>query len=53
MGRSSGGLTTKVHALTDGRGLPLELLLTPGKAGDCPAAEGLLGPVGRRHHRPC
>ena len=43
MGRSRGGLTTKVHALTDGRGLPLELLLTPGQAGDCPAAAGLLG----------
>jgi len=24
MGRSSGGLTTKVHALTDARGLPLD-----------------------------
>ena len=43
MGRSRGGLTTKVHALTDAHGLPIELLLTPGQAGDCPAAEGLLG----------
>ena len=42
MGRSRGGLTTKVHALTDGHGLPLELLLTPGQAGDCPVADGLL-----------
>lgn len=43
MGRSRGGLTTKVHALTDARGLPLELVLTPGQAGDCPVAERLLG----------
>lgn len=43
MGRSRGGLTTKIHALTDGQGLPLELVLTPGQAGDCPVAEHLLG----------
>ena len=39
MGRSRGGLTTKVHALVDANGLPLELVLTPGQAGDCPVAE--------------
>ena len=43
MGRSRGGLTTKIHALTDAHGLPLELVLTPGQAGDCPVAAGLLG----------
>ena len=43
MGRSRDGLTTKIHALTDARGLPLELVLTPGQAGDCPVAEQLLG----------
>jgi len=43
MGRSRGGLTTKIHALTDARGLPLELVLTLGQAGDCPVAEQLLG----------
>ena len=43
MGRSRGGLTTKVHALVDARGLPLELTLTPGQAGDCPEAANLLG----------
>jgi transposase len=42
MGRSRGGLTTKIHALTDARGLPLELVLTPGQAGDCPVAAQLL-----------
>ena len=43
MGRSRGGLTTKIHALTDANGLPLELVLTPGQASDCPAAVRLLG----------
>lgn len=43
MGRSRGGLTTKIHALTDGQGRPLEMILTPGQAGDCPAAGQLLG----------
>ena len=43
MGRSRGGLTTKIHALTDAKGLPLELVLTPGQAGDCPVAGQLLG----------
>ena len=43
MGRSRGGLTTKIHALTDAHGLPLELVLTPGQAGDCPVAAQLLG----------
>ena len=42
MGRSRGGLTTKIHALTDARGLPLILTLTPGQAGDCPEAARLL-----------
>jgi transposase len=32
-----------MHALTDARGLPVELVLTPGKAGDCPVAAQLLG----------
>src|ERR1700723_760695 len=43
MGRSRGGLTTKIHALTDAHALPLELALTPGQAGDCPVAARLLG----------
>ena len=39
MGRSRGGLTTKIHALVDRRGLPLRLMLTPGQAHDgCGAA---------------
>lgn len=34
-------MTTKVCALTDGRSLPFELLLTPCQAGDCPAVTRL------------
>lgn len=34
IGRSRGGLTTKVHALSDGRGRPLVLLLTAGNVND-------------------
>ena len=32
IGRSRGGLSTKIHALVDGRGLPLRLGLTLGRA---------------------
>jgi len=42
-GPLAGRLTTKVHALVNANGLPLELVLTPGQAGDCPVAERLLG----------
>ena len=43
MGRSREGLTTKIHALTDANGLPLELGFTPGQAAECPPAAKLLG----------
>ena len=43
MSRSRSGLTTKVPALVDANGLPLELVVTPGQASDCPVAEHLLG----------
>ncbi len=42
MGRSRGGLTTKVHVLTDARGLPIKLALTPGQAHDVNGAVMLL-----------
>src|SRR5690606_39349925 len=32
MGRSRGGLTTKIHALVDAKGRPVVLKLTPGQA---------------------
>ena len=34
MGRSRGGLTTKIHALGDAEGLPIALKLTEGQAHD-------------------
>ena len=38
MGRSRGGLTTKIHVLVNDLGLPLRFHLTPGQAHDGPAA---------------
>ncbi len=42
MGRSRGGLTTKIHALVDANGLPVRLALTPGQAHDGQVALMLL-----------
>jgi transposase len=42
MGRSRGGLTTKIHALVDARGLPLVLKLTEGQAPDGRSARDML-----------
>ena len=46
MGRSRGGLTTKVHALVDASGLPILLKLTEGQAHDGRSAEDMLGSIG-------
>ncbi|HEY2860042.1 MAG TPA: IS5 family transposase [Terracidiphilus sp.] len=44
LGRSRGGLSTKIHLLADEDGLPLEFRITPGQAGEyAPAAELLQG----------
>jgi DDE family transposase len=40
--RSRGGLTTKIHALVDALGNPVELMLTPGQDHDLTCAEPLL-----------
>ena len=45
MGRSRGGLTTKIHALVDGRGLPIRLHLSEGQASDCREGEQLIDAV--------
>ncbi|MGS2811512.1 IS5 family transposase [Nocardia sp. MW-W600-9] len=42
LGRSRGGLSTKIHLAVDGRGLPMRVLLTPGQAGDNPQILPLL-----------
>lgn len=36
LGRSRGGLSTKIHLATDGRGLPMSVVLTGRHAGDNP-----------------
>jgi transposase len=46
MGRSRGGLTTKIHALVDGNGLPVVLKLTEGQAHDGKSAADMLGDLG-------
>jgi transposase len=43
MGRSRGGLTSKIHALVDAEGRPIRIALTPGQAHDGTAAGALLG----------
>jgi transposase len=42
MGRSRGGLTTKIHALVDAYGLPIALKLTEGQAHDGRSAQDML-----------
>ena len=50
IGRSRGGWTTKVHALTDVIGRPYALLLTPGNVADVKAAPELLARMGRARY---
>ncbi len=45
MGRSRGGLTTKIHALVDAMGLPIALKLTAGQAHDGRSAEDMFDTV--------
>jgi transposase len=47
MGRSRGGLTTKIHAVVDANGNPITLKLSEGQAHDGRAAADLLDSVGR------
>ncbi|MEW2404449.1 IS5 family transposase [Streptomyces sp. NPDC046862] len=42
LGRSRGGLTTKIHLACDGKGRPLAILLTPGQRHDSVCAQPLL-----------
>jgi transposase len=46
MGRSRGGLTTKIHALVDASGLPVMLKLTEGQAHDGRTAADMLAGLG-------
>ena len=45
IGRSRGGLTTKIHAIVDALGNPVALSLTPGQAADITQAEPLLDQI--------
>lgn len=46
MGRSRGGLTTKVQALVDANGLPIMFKLTKGQAHDGRSAADMLDTIG-------
>lgn len=46
LGRSRGGLTTKIHVVVDARGLPIRLGLTAGQAHDAQIADMLLDHLG-------
>lgn len=46
MGRSRGGLTTKIHALVDANGNPIMLKLTEGQAHDGKSAADMLDGLG-------
>lgn len=58
VGRSRGGLSTKIHQLVDGNGLPLVTLVSAGQAGDSPMFMPLMShlrvarSVGRPRTRP-
>jgi transposase len=49
MGRSRGGLTTKIHALVDAGGRPIALKLTEGQAHDGRSAADMLATVQAGH----
>ena len=42
IGRSRGGLSSKIHLAVDGRGMPMSVILTPGQDGDNPQLLPLL-----------
>ncbi|MFC9589313.1 IS5 family transposase [Streptomyces sp. NPDC056944] len=45
LGRSRGGLSTKVHIASDDRARPLVRWVTPGQAGDAPAFEAVMAAI--------
>ncbi|MFF8513539.1 transposase [Streptomyces sp. NPDC015492] len=45
LGRSRGGLSTKVHLASDSRARPLALRITAGQAGDVPAFETVMAAI--------
>jgi transposase len=49
IGRSRGGLTTKIHAVVDALGNPLRFILTPGQINDITQAEALIADLAPDH----
>lgn len=49
MGRSRGGLTTRIHAVVDADGLPIALKLTAGQAHDGRSAQDMLTTLGDKN----
>ncbi|GAA3011257.1 hypothetical protein JCM13580A_62050 [Streptomyces drozdowiczii] len=49
LGRSRGGLSTKIHLAADGRCRPLVFVLTPGQAGDAPAFPQVMAHLRHRY----
>lgn len=47
MGRSRGGFSTKIHALTDAKGRPLHVEITPGQQHESTVAESIVREHGR------
>lgn len=45
VGRSRGGLTTKIHVAVDGLGRPLACVVTGGQRHDCPVLMDVLGEI--------
>lgn len=52
LGRSRGGLTSKIHLAVDGAGIPLSIILTEGQVGDNPQLLPLLEQISVRRLGP-
>jgi transposase len=52
IGRSRGGLSTKIHHACDGKGRPLVMLLGPGQGGDSPMFRPVLDAIHVPRHGP-
>lgn len=53
LGRSRGGFGTKIHLATDGNGLPLNIVLSPGQAHKSQFAQRLLDGIGVQRQNRC
>lgn len=45
IGKSNGGLTSKIHAVTDGKGYAMNFIITGGNTHDCTQAKNLMDSV--------